>query len=357
VFDGELTWESALILTADGEKIAIVGVHDAPDVEEAGVYARVIGYREGISEPLVDTLSRLDPHSIAVNVSENDPLADGLGAGLSRLLERRLANTLFPDRLLPAEDVIWSLRGRKLPVEVEAIRRATRETEEILEKAAEGIRPGMTAVEFADAIRGAAYERGFGTAWAAKMCPIVTVGAGSPVGHASPRPDAIVTGAAVHVDFGVKAEGYCADLQRMWWISSNGEGAPEPVVHAFDTVVAAIRKAAEALAAGVQGWEIDRIARDVLVEAGYEEYQHALGHQVGRLAHDGGGATLAPRWERYNETPFRRVEEGNVFTLEPSIVLPEHGVVALEEMVLVDGDGCTFLSRPQTELPVLHFPS
>ena len=57
--------------------------------------------------------------------------------------------------------------------------------------------------------------------------------------------------------------------------------------------------------------------------------------QVGRLAHDGGGATLAPRWERYNETPYRRVEKGSVFTLEPSIVLKDHGVVALEEMVLV----------------------
>ncbi len=49
IFEGDLTWESALILTADGEKVALVGIHDAPEVEESGIYTRVIGYREGIS--------------------------------------------------------------------------------------------------------------------------------------------------------------------------------------------------------------------------------------------------------------------------------------------------------------------
>jgi hypothetical protein len=88
VFEGDLTWESALILTADGEKIAIVGVHDAAELEESGVYDRILGYREGISEPLVNTINRIDPHTIAINFSENDPLADGLGAGLHRLLKR-----------------------------------------------------------------------------------------------------------------------------------------------------------------------------------------------------------------------------------------------------------------------------
>jgi Xaa-Pro aminopeptidase len=304
----------------------------------------------------VNTLSRLNPHSIAVNISENDPLADGLGAGLYNLLQRRLDGTLFADSLVPAEDVIWSLRARKLPMEVDILRRAAAETEAILDEVGGEIRPGVTAVQFADRIRDLARERGYGLAWAPRMCPIVTVGASSPVGHVSPRADAIACGAAVHVDFGIRTDHYCSDLQRMWWISSTGEAAPEPVSHAFSTVVEAIRKAADALAPGVQGWEIDAIARETLTEAGYDEYQHALGHQVGRAAHDGGGATLAPRWERYNETPFRKVEKDSVFTLEPSIVLPEHGLIALEEMVLVTDDGCEFLSKPQTELPVLHFP-
>ena len=354
IFDGDLTWESALILTADGEKIAIVGVHDAPEIEEVGVYTRVIGYREGISEPLTNTIARIQPHRVAVNVSENDPLSDGLGAGLHRLLLRRLEGALFPDDLVSAEDVIWSLRGRKLPMEVDAIRRAVAATEEILANAAGDIRPGLPAREFATGIREAARKRALPCAWTPKMCPIVTTGAGSRIGHVSPGAEAIAAGSLVHVDFGVRVDGYCSDLQRIWYVSNGGEGAPEPMQHAFDTIVEAITKAADGLAPGVQGWEVDQIARDVLTARGYEEYQHALGHQVGRSPHDGGGALLAPRWERYNETPYSKVEQGNVFTLEPSIVLPDHGIVALEEMVLVTESGCEFLSHRQTELPVLH---
>ena len=37
-----------------------------------------------------------------------------------------------------------------------------------------------------------------------------------------------------------------------------------------------------------------------------------------RAAHDG-AATLAPRWERYGQTPYRPVEESNAFTLELGI--------------------------------------
>jgi len=355
IFDGDLTWESALILTADGEKIAIVGIHDAPEVEEAGIYTRVIGYREGISEPLVNTMTRIEPRTIAVNFSENDPLADGLGTGLHRLLLRRFDGTLFADRLVSAEDVIWSLRGRKLPMEIEVLRFCVGETDRLLARAAERIRPGLTGVELARIIRGLAEEKGYGCAWSPKICPIVTTGPGSRVGHVSPRPEAIGAGSLVHVDWGIRSQGYCSDIQRMWWVGRGGDGVPEPVQHAFDTIVEAITKSADALRPDVAGWEVDQVARDCLTARGYDEYQHALGHQLGRSAHDGGGATLAPRWERYNETPYRPVEAGSVFTLEPSIFLPEYGLVALEENVLVSADGCEFLAKRQTELPVLHF--
>jgi Xaa-Pro aminopeptidase len=356
IFEGDLTWESALILTAEGEKIAIVGVHDAPEVREAGVYNLVIGYREGISEPLVNTITRLDPHSIAVNVSENDSLADGLGAGLHKLLQRRFDGTVYVDQLMPAEDVIWSLRGRKLPMEIEALRQAVRETEAILAEAARRIRPGLTAMELAGIIRELAAGKGLPCAWTPKICPIVTIGASTRVGHVSPtEAETVAKGGLVHVDYGIKYQGYCSDLQRMWWVAGAGESVPEPVARAFDTIVQAIEKAAAALKPGVVGWEIDQIARDCLTGAGHEEYGHALGHQLGRSAHDGGGAALAPRWERYNETPYRPVEKGNVFTLEPSILVPEYGLVALEENVLVTDAGCEFLSEPQKTLPVLEF--
>ena len=49
------------------------------------------------------------------------------------------------------------------------------------------------------------------------------------------------------------------------------------------------------------------------------------------------------------------MEAGNVFTLEPSVLVKDFGLIALEEDVLVTDSGCEFLSRPQRTLPVLEF--
>jgi Xaa-Pro aminopeptidase len=88
-----------------------------------------------------------------------------------------------------------------------------------------------------------------------------------------------------------------------------------------------------------------------VVDSGYEEYLHALGHGLGRACHDG-GTLLGPRWERYGATPEGLVEVGNVFTLELGIQTAA-GYVGLEEDVLVTEDGCVFLSPFQRQLMVI----
>jgi Xaa-Pro aminopeptidase len=108
-------------------------------------------------------------------------------------------------------------------------------------------------------------------------------------------------------------------------------------------------KSAAALKPGVEGWMIDQVARDYIVSQGYEEYPHALGHQVGRSAHDG-SALLCPRWERYKNLPFLPVEAGQVYTLEPRLNVKGAGIATIEEIVVVHESGCKFLSEPQKEL-------
>ncbi|MHC4947667.1 MAG: M24 family metallopeptidase [Planctomycetota bacterium] len=349
-----LTWQSALILTAAGDRIAIVGTYEDEAVRACGAWTEVIPYVEGVRAPLVETLGRLDPAVIAVNHSVDDVKADGLSHGMYLLLREHLEGTPYGERLASAGDVIAALRGRKSPVEVERMRRAIATTDAIFAAIAAHARPGWTETEVSAFMQDQARRHDVGLAWEPAGCPIVTTGPDSMVGHGVPSAELRVReGNVFHLDFGVRRDGYCSDLQRVWYVPSAAE--PEPpadVRRVFDAVRAAIEAAAAALRPGAAGWEVDAAARSTLVEAGYPEYRHAAGHHVGRSAHDG-GAVLGPRWERYGRTPFYPVEPGNVFTLELGVEDTGRGYLGLEEMLLVTDDGCEYLSTPQTEIMVL----
>jgi Xaa-Pro aminopeptidase len=152
------------------------------------------------------------------------------------------------------------------------------------------------------------------------------------------------------MDFGIRHQDYCADLQRTFYVLREGETAPPPdVQRGFDTIVSAIEQARRAIRPGVIGRDVDAVARSIITDAGYAEFPHGLGHQVGRYAHDG-TALLGPAWEKYAQRPFVPIEAGMVFTIEPRLTVPGYGVATVEEMVVVTKDGAEFLSGPQRTL-------
>lgn len=350
-----LTWQSALLITRRGDAIAIVGKYEDDAVRSTGAWAEVIPYVEGIAAPLRETLARLDPASIGINVSESDVKADGLTVGLHRVLLGHLEGTPYRDRLTSAERAAGALRGRKTPSELARIEAAIAAGDAIFEQVARDAAPGTTEAEVARRMHALADEGGMETAWEREQCPIVTTGPGSMVGHGIPSDTlAVRRGMVFHLDFGVRRDDYCSDIQRCWWVPrAAGDDAIDPIVtRCFDAVRDSIRAAFAALRPGAVLHEVDAAARSTLVGRGFPEYGHATGHQVGRAAHDGGGV-IGPRWERYGDATSRTAEPGEVWTLELGVDLEDHGYLGLEEMVVVEQDGCRWLSTPQETLPVL----
>jgi Xaa-Pro aminopeptidase len=348
--DADLTWQSALILTRTGERIAIVGRFDAETARSIGAYEAVFGYDESMRRELLAVLERIDPGRIALNYSTDDVLADGLSHGLYQVLLSYLRDTPFAARICSAEAVIRALRGRKTPGEISRIRDAAETTREIYERTFSFVRPGMTEIEIGDFMQGQLEEFGVGPAWHARHCPTVHAGPDKPVGHVERTAYSIQRGQLLHFDFGVKQDAYCSDIQRVVYLLADGEDRPpEPVQHGFDTVVRAVQAAVDAMKPGVLGRDVDAAARGVITGAGYPEYKYASGHHLGRLAHDGGGI-LGPIWERYGDSPYQALEAGNVFTVEPGLAVPGYGYIGLEEDVLVTENGAEYLSVPQREL-------
>lgn len=344
------TWQSAFIITKSGQSIAIVGSLDVANIKSKNLFDDVIGYVQGIKEDLLKVLKSLNPQKIAINYSKNNNLADGLTHGMYLDLIDKLKETDFVERLISSEEIISLLRGRKSPTEIQLMKEAIRITLEIFELTSQFIKPGVSEKQIADFILSEVSKRGLETAWDKEYCPSVFTGPDTAGAHAGPTDRLVQKGHVLNVDFGVKYNGYCSDLQRTWYILRDDENdAPVEVKRGFNVIVEAIQKAAEFMKPGSIAFEVDAIARNYIVENGYEEYPHALGHQVGRKAHDG-GVILAPQWERYGEIPFKKIGIDEVYTLEPRLTIPGYGIATVEEEVVVRENGVEFLSEPQKEI-------
>ncbi len=346
----DLTWQSALILTRRGEKIAIIGNLEKDALQRLGVFNEILGYDKSIRELLRETIARLNPDQIAVNTSRNNVHADGLTHAMHEMLREYLIGTPYAERLASAEPVISALRGRKTPAEQARVQKAIEITDEIYQKTFDFIKVGMTEIEIGAYMQKLANEYGVGLAWPAENCPAVNSGPDSPVGHNGPTDIKVERGHLLHFDFGVRYEEYCSDIQRVAYVLREGEvEAPVEVQRGFITIRTAIEKSREAMKAGVTGNSIDVISREIVTDSGYADYPYALGHQLGRVAHDG-GALLGPLWEKYGDSPNQKLEVGQVFTIEPGLAVPNYGYLGLEEDVVITETGAEYFTEPQREI-------
>ena len=349
----DLTWPSALILNRSGQKVAIIGNLEKDALQRLGVFDEILGYDRSIRDLLRETITRLDPQQIAVNTSRNNVHADGLTHAMHGILLEYLAGTPYTDRLVSAEQVISALRGRKTPTEQARIRRAVEITDEIYQKTFDFIRVGMSEIEIGEYMHKLANEYGVGLAWPAENCPAVNSGPNSPVGHNGPTDIRVERGHLLHFDFGVKYDEYCSDIQRVAYVLREGETeVPLEVQRGFITIRTAIEKSREAMKPGVTGNSIDVISREIVTDSGYPEFPHALGHQLGRVAHDG-GALLGPLWEKYGDLPNQKLEAGQVFTIEPSLAVPGYGMMGIEEDVVMTENGADYFTEPQKEIVLI----
>lgn len=344
------TWQSAFIITQSGRRIAIVGSLDHERIKNTHLFTDIRKYVGEFKGSFLKVLTELKPQSIAINTSKNDFMADGLTHGMYQLLQEYTSGTEYQSRFISSEAIVSALRGRKSPAELKRIKAAISLTLDIYDRVTDFMSPGKTEKEVAQFILSLVNKHGVTTAWEAESCPAVFAGPESAGAHAEPTDRRICKGHVLNIDFGVKKDEYCSDIQRTWYFLREGEReAPAAVRKGFETIINAVQKAKDAIRPGLAGWETDAIAREYITSQGYPEYPHGLGHQVGRSTHDGAGL-LGPRWERYGNTPLLPIEAGQVYTIEPRLPIEGYGVATVEEMIVVTATGCEWLSIPQKKI-------
>lgn len=344
----DVTWQSVFLYTREGQAYALVGNFDHDNFVNSGCFEEVLTYTQDIKPELVKLLEKVDPKKLAINYSTNNESADGLTHGMYLLLQKYLKDTPYGARFESSEEILSKVRSRKTDDEVALLKEAAVLADDVWQKAINDIVPGMTEQQVAAVLEFYIYNSknriSFNT--------IANAGSKTDPGHGEPTEAKLETGDLLHVDFGIKHKGYCSDIQRLLYLKKpTDKTIPEELQKAFNLVRDIITETATMCKPGALGCDIDTAARKMLREAGYTEYQHALGHQLGRNVHDG-GALIGPKWARYGKLPEIALEKNNVVTLELEIILPNIGCVGLEEDVVVLETGGQFLSPRQMELVI-----
>lgn len=349
--DSEFIGKTALVFTKDHTARVVCTPIDANGYVIDGSFNKVYPFPVSFVDTLAEVIAEVKPNKIALDYSRNNPSADGLSVGMYELINEAIAKSKVETEVVSAENIVSMVRGIKTEGEIAKIKRAVEETEVIFNDAKKVIKAGMNCQDVYAFFQNEVERKGFDYSWPKSQDPGVVAGIGCPQGHVGAPDFVIKKGDVVNVDFGITLDGYASDIQRMYYILKDDEtDAPEDVKKAFYAVRDGILLSAKALKPGVTGNYVDSVARDYIMGLGYPSWNAALGHQIGKVAHDG-GPLLGPRRPRYNrpeliDTPLF---ENMCFTLEPGVPTSA-GRLGLEEDVVVRKDGAEFLVPPQMEL-------
>jgi len=338
----------AFIFTSAGTSYALCSSIDAQDIEESKLFDEVIKYSStGLGEPLKKLIENLEPKNIALNFSQDEHLCDGLTMGRYRWLLETLGKG-YEKKFVSSEKILTRLRSIKSPEELRRIKEAVRITQEIYDTVLNQIEVGMSEIEIGQLFIDEMTQRDVVSAGSKALTPPIVMK--ERIAHRGPGEARLVPGDFLIMDFGVDYEGYVADIARTAYVLKEGEmEAPPYFQEVFQTAHGAITAAIDAIKPGAKGFEVDEVARNYILERNLPEITHATGHQVGRIPHDG-GTLLGPRWDRYGKAPYGLIEEGMVFTVEPTIFVENGPAVLVEENIVVKTKGAELLSKRQDQL-------
>ncbi len=238
--------------------------------------------------------------------------------------------------LVPAPDLVDDLRIIKDEAELAAIKASIAMNDAAFAHMARVVATGRTELEMAWEMEN--YVRSHG-AEGVSFEPITVAGPNTAIPHAMPSERAIQSDELVLFDTGAKLRGYCSDMTRTFCIDS----VPAQLREVWNVVLDAQMEAMTRVRPGMNGAEVDGIARQVIEDAGYgDAFIHGLGHGIGLEIHE-------PPWiTRSRGTEGLR--PGMVFSIEPGVYLPGVGGVRIEDLVLLTDRGAEVLSQSPKKL-------
>jgi Xaa-Pro aminopeptidase len=230
--------------------------------------------------------------------------------------------------------ILADLRTVKDAQELELLQKAAGICDAAEKLAHEFIRPGVRESEVAAYI-----ERELQKLGAEPPFEImVASGPRSAIPHSATSDKVIQEGELVWVDFVNLYQGYVGDITRTFPAGK----VTGKLAEIYQICLEAQAKARAEARPGMNGAQVDAIARDYIAAKGYGEYfTHRTGHGIGLEVHE------EPYMVGSNH---KALEVGNTFTIEPGIYIPGLGGVRIEDDVVLEANGARTLTQYPRDL-------
>ena len=314
---------------------------------------------------LAEVLAERQPRRIAINVSRDWPVADGLSHGLhQRLLE--VLDADIEGRLVSSAPLVIRWLETRVPAEIDVWQRAVGLARETIAQAfsSQVITPGVTTV---DDVVWFIRERFEALALKPWFHPDVNVqrqeqtyADDAPFHGEDAEGTVILRGDVLHTDVGLCYLRLCTDTQEMGYVLQSGESEPPPgLVEALKTGNRWQDLLTSAFKTGRSGNEILSHALKASRRARIEASVYT--HPLGVFGH-APGPTIG-MWDNQGDTPIRGdwplhpmtgyAIEGNV-----KVAIPEWGnkkvQIKLEQSAYFDGEQVRYLAGRQTRWHVVE---
>ena len=256
-----------------------------------------------------------------------------------RVLEARLIERSSPGAtVFAADDALMPWRLYKSAAELDAFRKAIALSEAALKAVIERISPGMTERQIAAQLSLALADAGS----SGESFPPIVMSGPNITSHSDPTDRAIRVGELLLFDFGGKSGHYPADITRTFAVATPPDAQMATI---YATVLAANEAGIRASKPGVAALEVDRAARQVIIDAGYGDYfTHRTGHGLGLDIHE-------PPFMRAGNSQI--LEPGMVYTVEPGIYIPGIGGTRIEDNIVITESGAEVLTNFPKTLQVI----
>lgn len=319
-----------IMVFQNAEPFLICPKMEMPDAVAAGWQYEVVGHEdtENAWDVVAKTVASRNMNFASLAIEKSHLTVDRYEAIQQRYPQLRFSGI---------DEKVNALRICKDETELVKLRKAAKLADYAIQVGCDAIAEGKTEMEILNTIESAIKAKGY----AMSFDTMVLAGEKAASPHGTPGDRKIQKGDLILFDLGVIYDGYCSDITR-----TVAFGQPsEEQINIYNTVRKANETAVAAVKPGVRAMDLDKLARDVITDAGYGEYfTHRLGHGLGISVHE---------FPSITGTNEMILNPGTVFTIEPGIYKTDVAGVRIEDDVVVTNDGFEVLTKFTKELVIL----